>query len=112
MLFAAVVPLRDPTARVQDDAGLLTAEQRASLETLAQDVERQTTAQIAVVTVNSLDGQTVDEYAAQLFNKWGIGDRKNNNGVLFLIAPARRRNRQAATDADRSGLGRSGAPGC
>src|SRR5262245_3489092 len=93
MLLAAVVPLRNPTARVQDDAGLLTPEQRESLETLSREVERQTTAQIAVVTVNSLDGQTVDEYAHELFNKWGIGDRKNNNGVLFLVAPRERRMR-------------------
>src|SRR5262245_30006831 len=93
MLLAAVVPHRVENARVQDDAGLLTADERASLEALARDVEQKTTAQIAVVTVNSLDGETVDQYAHELFNSWGIGDRKNNNGVLFLIAPRERRMR-------------------
>ena len=84
---------RDPTARVHDFANLLTAEQRASLEELAQSVERQTTAELAVVTVPSLRGETVESYAHELFNNWGIGKKKTNNGVLFLIAPTERRMR-------------------
>jgi len=43
--------------------------------------------QIVVVTVNSLDGQTIENYANTLFNSWGLGDRKANNGLLFLIIP-------------------------
>jgi uncharacterized protein len=90
MLLAVVSP-RDPTARVHDFANLLSADERASLEELAQSVERQTTAQIAVVTVSSLRGQTVESYAHELFNEWGIGRKDLNNGVLLLVAPTERR---------------------
>jgi uncharacterized protein len=90
-LLSTVVSQRDPTARIHDFANLLSAQQRASLEELVQSVERQTTAQIAVVTVPSLDGQTVDAYAHELFEKWGIGQKDLNNGVLLLVAPNERR---------------------
>src|SRR5262245_61576424 len=92
MLLAVVAP-RDQTARVHDFAGLLSPDQRAELETLARDVERETTAQLAIVTVPSLRDRTVDQYANQLFNDWGIGNKDRNNGVLFLIAPNERRMR-------------------
>ncbi len=92
MLLEVVAP-RDPSAHVHDYANLLTAEQQASLEELAQSVERRTTAELAVVTVPSLRGETVESYAHELFNTWGIGKKKTNNGVLFLIAPTERRMR-------------------
>jgi uncharacterized protein len=60
---------------------------------VARQVERQTTAQLTVVTVGSLGGKTVESYAHELFNQWGIGRRDVNNGVLFLIAPNERRMR-------------------
>ena len=56
-------------------------------------VERQTTAQLAVVTVPSLRGETVEAYAHELFNEWGIGKKGVNNGVLLLVAPTERRMR-------------------
>jgi len=90
-LLLAVVQPQDRTLRVHDFANLLTVDERAQLEALAQDVEQQTTAQIAVVTVRSLDGAPVEDYAHELFESWGIGQRKLNNGVLFLVAPNERR---------------------
>ena len=91
--FLAVVQPQDPKLRVHDFAGLLSPDQHAELERLAEDVEKETTAQIAVVTVKSLDGQTVESYANDVLRSWGIGQRKTNNGVLFLIAPNERRMR-------------------
>jgi uncharacterized protein len=57
------------------------------------DVESQTTAEIAVVTIPSLDGLTIEQYAEQLFRAWGIGQKGRDNGVLILVAPADRRIR-------------------
>jgi uncharacterized protein len=92
-VLLTVVSPRDPTARVHDFANLLSAEQRVTLEDLAREVERQTTAQMAVVTVPSLRGKDVDAYAHELFNQWGIGQKELNNGVLLLVAPTERRMR-------------------
>jgi uncharacterized protein len=92
-LLLAVLPPRDTTKRVHDNAGVLSPTDETELETLARNVELKTTAQLAVVTVPSLDGLTVDDYAHELFNAWGIGQKDVNNGVLFLIAPKERRMR-------------------
>ena len=91
-LLAVVMP-QDPNVRVHDFAGLLSADQRTALERTAEDVEKQTTAQLAVVTVESLDGKTVEVYANELFNAWGIGQKDVNNGVLLLVALQQRRMR-------------------
>jgi uncharacterized protein len=90
MLLEVLAP-RDRSASVHDYANLLTAEQRASLEELFRSVDRQTTAELAVVTVPSLGGQSVDSYANGLFKEWGIGKQGVNNGVLLLVAPKDRR---------------------
>jgi uncharacterized protein len=45
-----------------------------------------TSTQIAIVTIVSLDGAPVQEYAAQLGYKWGVGTKENHNGVVILIA--------------------------
>lgn len=87
----AVVQPQDKTLRVHDFANLLSPADRQSLDQLSHDVENKTTAQLVVVTVPSLDGETVEQYANELFNAWGIGRRDTKNGVLFLVAPNERR---------------------
>ena len=89
----AVLPVQDPTKRVHDRAGLLSPTDATALESLAREVEQRTTAQMAIVTVTSLEGKTVDAYAHELFNAWGIGQNPANNGVLLLVAPNERRMR-------------------
>ena len=86
-------PAKDSPQRVFDNAGLLSEAQRTSLESLSRDVELATTAQFSVVTVRALDGMTVENYANELFNSWGIGRKDVNNGVLLLVAPEERRMR-------------------
>ncbi len=76
-----------PTGPVNDFAGLLDASTKASLTTLIDAVEKETTAEIAVATVTTLDGMSVEEYANKLFKEWGIGQKGHNNGVLMLVAP-------------------------
>jgi uncharacterized protein len=93
IILASVVPLQDETRAVHDFANLLSADQIGRLESLIDDVERKTTAEIAVVTVNSLDGMTVDDYGYELFNTWKIGQKDLNNGVLLVVAPNERRMR-------------------
>ena len=91
VVLLAVVEPQSLDHRVHDFANLLSPADRQALEKLSFDVDQKTTAEIVVVTVNSLDGQPVEDYSHELFDKWGIGKRKANNGVLLLVAPNERR---------------------
>ena len=83
----------NPQGWVSDFAGILSDDTKSQISGLIDDVKRSTGAEIAVVTVSSLDGMTVEEYAVRLFEKWGIGAAEEDNGVLFLIAPNERKTR-------------------
>src|SRR5271169_406543 len=76
-----------PQGYVTDLAGVIDPATRQKIELLATEVEQKTGAQIAVVTVNSLEGQTREDYAADLYKHLGIGAKGKDNGVLILIAP-------------------------
>ena len=56
------------------------------MDRLIARYEKQTSVEIAVVTVNSLNGKTLEEYATGLFSAWGIGKKNINNGVLILLS--------------------------
>ncbi|HEX8800995.1 MAG TPA: TPM domain-containing protein [Terriglobales bacterium] len=79
-----------PQGYVTDLAGVIDPATRQKIELLATEVEQKTGAQIAVVTVNSLEGQTREDYAADLYKHLGIGSKGKDNGVLILIAPQER----------------------
>ena len=72
---------------VNDFAALLDERSAADIERLLRETEQQTSAEIALVTVTSLDGMTIEEYANRLFKEWGIGKKAADNGVLVLVAP-------------------------
>src|SRR6516225_3714361 len=72
---------------VTDLAGVIDPATRQKIELLATEVQQKTGAQIAVVTVNSLEGQTREDYAVDLYKHLGIGSKKDDRGVLLLIAP-------------------------
>jgi len=74
------------TGYVNDYANLLSASSRAQLEAKLAQLEKDTTAQVFVATVKSLEGDTVEDYANRLFEKWKIGQKDKNNGVLLLVA--------------------------
>ncbi len=76
-----------PQGYVTDLARVIDPATKVQLETLCAEVEQKTGAQIAVVTVNSLDGQSREDYAADLYKHLGVGSRKENRGVLLLVAP-------------------------
>lgn len=82
-----------PQGWISDFAGIMSDTVKSQINTLLGDVEKSTGAEIAVVTVDSLEGMTHEEYAVRLFKKWGIGKKEEDNGVLFLIAPNERKTR-------------------
>ena len=71
---------------VNDFAGLMDAASTSDLETLIGGVEKGTGAEMAVVTIDSLEGITIEEYAVELFEYWGIGKADEDNGILILVA--------------------------
>ncbi len=75
-----------PTGYVNDYAEILTEEQEVVLETKLRNLASSEGSEVAVVTVKSLDGETVENYAVQLFAEWGIGKKDKDNGLLLLIA--------------------------
>jgi uncharacterized protein len=79
-----------PTSYVTDLAHILSPDSKARLENLCLELEQKTGAQMAIVTVRSLDGQDVDQYGNDLFKQLGVGQKKDNRGVLLLVAPTER----------------------
>src|SRR6267378_4476175 len=82
-----------PSGYVSDLAGVITPEARTRLEALCAEVEQKTGAQMAIVTVQSLDGESVENYAVDLYKQLGVGSKKDNRGVLLLVAPHERKYR-------------------
>jgi uncharacterized protein len=76
------------TGRVVDDAHVLDAATKAELTTKLEDLEQRTSRQLVVVTVPSLQGYEIEDYGYQLGRAWGIGQKKLNNGALFIVAPS------------------------
>src|SRR6202051_4707635 len=76
----------NPPNYVNDFAGVLNSATVTRLNDLCLQVEQKAHAQIAVVTVKSLDGQDVVSYAVALYQKFGIGAKGKDRGVLILLA--------------------------
>jgi uncharacterized protein len=81
------------SGRVVDAANILPAPTRAELEQMLAAHERVTSNQVAVVTVDSLQGYTIEDYGYQLGRAWGIGQAGRNNGALLIVAPNERQVR-------------------
>jgi uncharacterized protein len=79
------------TGRVVDQAHLLRPEQVVDLTSKSEALEAQTGRQFVVATVNSLEGVEIEDYAYRLGRAWGIGQKKENNGVILLVAPKERK---------------------
>jgi uncharacterized protein len=86
-------PLPPLTGRVVDRAEVLSAEAEASLAARLEALEKETTDQLVVVTVESLEGEKIDDLGLRLGNGWGIGRKGVDNGVLLIVAPNDRRAR-------------------
>lgn len=83
----------NPIGYVTDFANILSDDTELSLESRLESFAKETSIEIAVVTVNSLDGDSIENYANELFREWGVGKKEYNNGILFLVAPNERKVR-------------------
>lgn len=85
-----------PRRLVNDFAGILSDGQRAALEKKLADFARASSTQITVVTVDSLQGFAVHDYATRLGEKWGVGQKGKDNGVVLLVKPKTAREKGQA----------------
>ncbi len=86
--FADDFPARsNPPRLVNDFASVFTKAQNNTLEQKLVEFNNETSTQIAIVTVSSLNNYSAAEYAYSLGEKWGVGQKGKNNGVLMLIKP-------------------------
>lgn len=90
----AVASLPAPTGYVNDFAGVLSPGTVQSVDALCAQVDRQAHAQIAVVTIKTIDGdQSIEEFATALEDKWKVGAKGTDRGVLMLLVMQPRRGR-------------------
>jgi uncharacterized protein len=87
-LSAAAEPVSQlhPTGYVNDFAHVLDSNTIAQIDNVCQQIDQKAKAQVAVVTIKSLDGSPVEDYAVDLFKTWGVGSKSTNRGVLILLA--------------------------
>lgn len=76
----------DPPRLVNDYAGMLSTDEAEALESRLDQYAHETSTQIAVVIITTLDGADRAQYATELIHEWGIGQKDKDNGVLILIA--------------------------
>jgi uncharacterized protein len=81
------------TGRVTDNANILSAETRRLLSDTLKMHEIRTTNQVAILTIPTLDGENIEDYANRVFNEWKLGQRDKDNGVLIVVVPDERRLR-------------------
>jgi uncharacterized protein len=79
-----------PSSYVSDFANVITDDVQTEIESRLSAFSASTTGEIAVVTVESLDGDDIESYATTLFREWGIGDANDDTGILMLVAPNER----------------------
>lgn len=82
-----------PQGYVSDFANAIDAGSKAKLEAYCAQVERSTGVQIALVTIPSLEGAPIDDFANTLFRKWGVGKKGKDEGLLLLLAIQDRKDR-------------------
>ncbi len=89
-----------PAARelyVNDYAGVLPADAEARLRASIQDLRRESGVELTVLTIASRQDHgargSLEDFATGLFNAWGIGDRRRNDGILILVVPGDREMR-------------------
>lgn len=82
-----------PTGPVADYANVIPGQYRQKIAALMTELYQKTGDAVVVATIPDLGGQTIEQAAVSLFEKWGIGSKAKDNGVLILVALAERKLR-------------------
>ena len=82
----AAVPDRPENQYVLDSAGVLSSSTERRIISENQELFEDCGAEIVIVAVDFLGGESIEDYAYRLFNSWGIGSTERNNGLLLVLA--------------------------
>ncbi|MCE8425833.1 MAG: TPM domain-containing protein [Candidatus Methanoperedens sp.] len=100
IMFLAFIPLMAsaieyPTihAFVTDNANIISSDYEQKITRLAQEIHKNTTVEVAVLTIDTLNGDTIEDYAVKTFEKNGIGKNDKDNGLLIIVAKQEREYR-------------------
>lgn len=93
LALAFAVDLPFLTGRVVDDASIIGDEAQARLTATLKAHEDATTNQVVVLTVTTIGGQSIEEYAVKVFEAWKLGKKDIDNGVLVVVVPEDRKMR-------------------
>lgn len=85
--FAEIPEKPNPAKLVNDFAKVLTKSERSELENQLETFARETSTQIVLVSVSDLDGYDPADFAQQIGEKWGVGQKDKNNGLVILLKP-------------------------
>ncbi|HTV10115.1 MAG TPA: TPM domain-containing protein [Candidatus Aquilonibacter sp.] len=88
-----VAQLPMPTSYVEDFAGVIDANSKQQMEELSRAVYEQAHATIEVVTIHSLDGESIENFATDLEDKWKVGPKGTDRGLIMILAINDRKRR-------------------
>jgi uncharacterized protein len=86
LVAAEKVEQLSPQGYVNDFAGVVDSESRQRITALSEELDGKADAQLAVVTIHTLEGDTAQDFANRLFEKWGVGPKGKDRGVMVLLA--------------------------
>jgi uncharacterized protein len=86
-------PPLTPRDYVVDLAGIIRGDAAARMNAVLRELEQKTTAQVLVLTIQSLDGQGIDDFALKTKEKWKLGQKGKDNGVLIVVSVKERKYR-------------------
>lgn len=95
LVFGSAQALEVPylSGRIVDEANIIDASTEQNLTQALKSLEDQTSDQIAVLTVPSLEGDSLEDFTTRVFQKWQLGQKGKDNGILFLVVPNDRKMR-------------------
>jgi uncharacterized protein len=118
LLAERVKDLPAPQNYVSDFANVISPQTALGLDQLCSQVDHQAHAQIAVITVKTLEDVPIEDFATQLEDKWGVGPKKDDRGILIILAIQDRKRRievgygleSVITDKQAGDIGRAMEP--
>lgn len=87
------VHLLDSTQWVSDPANILSLSERENINSIISNIHRESSVEMAVVVLESIGDQYIEDFANKLFIKWGLGQKSKDNGLLYLIVLDQKKHR-------------------